>query len=552
MSKSESDTSRYSMNKTLSDFSNEFKINTSSLTIFPPAYNSFIQISPNNEYMAFVQNNMYKIFKKTNNTWAEKFSKELPFGEKKIKGINWSPNNKMFLVYGDNNEHKSLIKAINLDNLDWKCEIEFNENINHSSFYPDSMNIVYIKSIVNILNIFYLLKYTNLNSKNKKDKIKNEYYFLKYDDERCINYLEHNNNIFMILPCFGRRNYNRENSLEIPKDFIIMLVNKKVLKYFPLKTYDLERIIPLRNKYSFFIAVEREFYKHPFYIYNLYGEIMYKSYFENQDPRLLTNPCLLNNKYYETNFLIVQEPNEGKLSVFGCQTILHKTNICFYYEYNKLFDYIEKKKKKKNNHENYKNINVDDNRSKNNCYNISFDNYIFDNYINQNDILFLEEQTIYYNKKSENIIDNGSDISIYKNPIRKLIKVNPFNINICNNEDDYQLHAEISPIKNYICYINKKYPYYLFFGSYYQSGVFKIIKFINNILSFKWSTQQDLILVTFESCSYLYFITKDNYLNYNLGEKEYYNFDNIVWSSSGKDVLISNEEKNIRLVASLY
>ena len=243
MSKSESDTSRYSMNKTLSDFSNEFKINISCLTIFPPAYNSFIQISPNNEYMAFVKNNMYKIFKKTNNTWEEKFSKELPFGEKKIKGINWSPNNKMFLVYGDDNEHKSLIKAINLDNLDWKCEIEFNENINHSSFYPDSMNIVYIKSIVNILNIFSLLKYNNLKSKNKKDKIKNEYYFLKYDDERCINYIEHNNNIFMILPCFGRRNYNRENSQEIPKDFIIILVNKKVLKYFQLKTYDLENFI---------------------------------------------------------------------------------------------------------------------------------------------------------------------------------------------------------------------------------------------------------------------------------------------------------------------
>ena len=50
--------------------------------------------------------------------------------------------------------------------------------INHSSFYPDSMNIVYIKGLFNILNILSLSK--------KANKKRNVYYFLKFDDERNI------------------------------------------------------------------------------------------------------------------------------------------------------------------------------------------------------------------------------------------------------------------------------------------------------------------------------------------------------------------------------
>ena len=120
--------------------------------------------------------------------------------------------------------------------------------------------------------------------------------------------------------------------------------------------------------------------------------------------------------------------------------------------------------------------------------------------------------------------------------------MNPFEVNECYNENDYLLHSEISPIKNYICFLNKKFPKYLFFGNYYQSGAFKIIKFMDDILSFKWSMQQDILLVTFLNSPFIYIISKDNYLNYNLEEN--YNFDNITWSSSGKEVILSNEKNN--------
>ena len=71
---------------------------------------------------------------------------------------------------------------------------------------------------------------------------------------------------------------------------------------------------------------------------------------------------------------------------------------------------------------------------------------------------------------------------------------------------------------------------------------------MNDVINFKWSTEQDILLVTLDS-PFIYLITKDYYLNYNLEEN--YNFDNIVWSPSGKEVILSNEEKNIRMVAIL-
>ena len=84
----------------------------------------------------------------------------------------------MILIYGDNSEfnlnkdvkekvknNKALIKAISLYDTSWNCEIEFNGMINHSSFYPDSMNIVYIKGLLNILNILSLSKKANKKKK---------------------------------------------------------------------------------------------------------------------------------------------------------------------------------------------------------------------------------------------------------------------------------------------------------------------------------------------------------------------------------------------------
>jgi hypothetical protein len=89
-----------------------------------------------------------------------------------------------------------------------------------------------------------------------------------------------------------------------------------VFKFFPANTVDLSRIIPLNNRYSFFIVIDKDFYKMPFFIYNLYGEIMFKSEFSKQTiPRRLTNPCFLYNPNKKTNFIVVQAP-EGRLEIF--------------------------------------------------------------------------------------------------------------------------------------------------------------------------------------------------------------------------------------------
>ena len=208
MSSSEIDLTQTSINKSAMDFSNKFNVNVSSLTVFPPINDCYIQISPNNNYIAFVQNYSLEIFTKENGSWNRTLQHRISFDKKKIKGINWSLDSKMILIYGNSEDNKSLIKVINLNNLSWTCEIGFKGNINHASFYPDSLNIVYIKSPINILNIFSLLKYNNINSKHyksSKDKIKYEYLFLKFDDERSINYIENNNNTFMSLPIYGRR-----------------------------------------------------------------------------------------------------------------------------------------------------------------------------------------------------------------------------------------------------------------------------------------------------------------------------------------------------------
>ena len=491
MCSNEIDQTQASINKSVIDFSNKFNVNVSSLTVFPPMNDCFIQISPNNNLIAFVQNYTLEIFTKENGSWNRILQHSLTFDKKKIKGINWSLDSKMILIYGDNN-NKSLIKAIIINNLTWTCEIEFKGNINHASFYPDSLNIVYIKSPVNILNIFSLLKYNNLNSKNhknNKDKIKYEYLFLKFDDERSINYIQNNGNTFMILPIYGRRLSDMNNKFQYiePSDYIIILVNKKVFKFFSPNTEDLYRIIPLNNKYSFFIVLDKDYYNKPFLIYNLYGEIMFKSEFSKSTiPRKLTNPCLLYNKNKETNFIVVQTP-EGRLEIFGCQNILSRSDICYFYEYIKLNNFIETNRKSKSiinygsKNQNFPNI------SQENTNNLENENYV-----EINDILFLEEQEINYNEKY--YMNNGvsnDEINFKKNKIkRQLIKVNPFDVELCREENDYLLHSEISQNKNYICFINKKYPKYLFFANYFQSGVFKIIKFKNDVISFKWSSEE--------------------------------------------------------------
>ena len=79
-----------------------------------------------------------------------------------------------------------------------------------------------------------------------------------------------------------------------------------------------------------------------------------------------------------------------------------------------------------------------------------------ENCIYKNDILFLEEKKINNSKNLENQ-NNGIDIEenifIKKNKKNiKLFKVNPFEVDTCYDENDYLLHVEISPNKNYICF----------------------------------------------------------------------------------------------------
>ena len=542
--------------KTLEDFSNEFELNISSLAIISPTRDCFIQFSPDNNYMAYTKNNLLEIYIKENISWKKNFELKLSFLEKKkIKGINWSKDSSMILLYGSDNERQSFIRAINRNDPDWECNIEFKGDINHASFYPDSKSIVYIKSPINSLNIFSLLKHKDLTNKNSSkdiDKIKYEFFNLKFGDERCINYIKNNNNLFMLVPCYGLQSFDKKNIIAtsiLPSDYLIILANKKVFQRFKLITKDLDRIIPINNKNSLFLAVEKEFYKLPFFIYNLYGDILFKSNEYNNVQKILTNPCLLYNENFNTKFILVQEP-EGILEILGCETIITLSKIYFCCNYNKLYD-ISKN--------NIKNNRVNNNIINCNSKNLFFNNFNYNNgnndildsknFFNKDDILFLEEKKI--NKNEENYINgqNTEENNIKKNKNdMKLIKVKSFNMDIfCEN--DYLLHAEISPIKNYICFINKNNPYYLFFGSYYQSGVFKIIKFKNNILSFKWSSIQDVLLVTLDS-PFFYLITKDNYINYELDRN--YKFNNIVWSASGQEVILSSEEIQVKMVAILY
>ena len=87
--------------KRLSNFCDEYNLSMSSLTIFPIYYDCFIQISPNNIYIAFVKNNnILEIYVKENKKWEEKSHTKLSFDKQKIKGINWSPDSNLILVYG--------------------------------------------------------------------------------------------------------------------------------------------------------------------------------------------------------------------------------------------------------------------------------------------------------------------------------------------------------------------------------------------------------------------------------------------------------------------
>ena len=86
--------------------------------------------------------------------------------------------------------------------------------------------------------------------------------------------------IYMIIPCYGKKSLDRNDIIKqgiAPSDYIIILLDRKPFKCFKPRTINLDKIIPFSFAYSsFFIVVEKDFYKCPFYIYNLYGEFISK------------------------------------------------------------------------------------------------------------------------------------------------------------------------------------------------------------------------------------------------------------------------------------
>ena len=83
----------------------------------------------------------------------------------------------------------------------------------------------------------------------------------------------------------------------------------------------------------------------------------------------------------------------------------------------------------------------------------------------------------------------------------------------------------------------------MFFSTYYQIGVFKIIKFCKDITCFKWSTQKDILLVTIDD-SIFYIITKD----YKNVEKNFNELLNILDELFDKKV----NEKEVLPVSKKY
>ena len=85
MNTSEINLTQTSINKSIIDFSNKFNVNVSSLTVFPPMNDCFIQISPNNNHIAFVKNYSLEIYTKENGSWNCTLQHRISFDKKKIK-----------------------------------------------------------------------------------------------------------------------------------------------------------------------------------------------------------------------------------------------------------------------------------------------------------------------------------------------------------------------------------------------------------------------------------------------------------------------------------
>ena len=67
----------------LSELNNEFDINSTSLMLFPPVINTYIRISPDNKFIAFLHNKILEIYTKENFEWKKKvFEQEITYFEK--------------------------------------------------------------------------------------------------------------------------------------------------------------------------------------------------------------------------------------------------------------------------------------------------------------------------------------------------------------------------------------------------------------------------------------------------------------------------------------
>lgn len=492
------------------NFGNEFEIG-SSLYSVPLNKNTFINFTPNNDKILFLNQNTIEIYVKENIKWEKKFTRPLRLNvdSSKIKGVDLSKNGNFYLVYY-NQDEKGYIYVFNLVESSWSCKLEFIGNVGYACFHPDSFHIMYIKTAINTLNIFSLC-----------DENPNKYEFkmLKFTDKRSVNFLEYNNNIYTIVSCYGiiNKNSQKKNSVQRAalykvkdlKNYIAIILNKKIYNFFEINC-DVNIIMPLnyKNQSPYFIVIETD--KHlnfntKFIVFNINGDVIFNS--ENKKDKIYyLNPMISQN----SNFILAQQQDKDSLEIFTFNSTFKNENN--FYSFN------------------YKNL-VNEKRLKT------------DNFYKIDDIIFLNEK----NDEVNSLIDsklNDNNNNVKKNRKLFIVENGLEEFDFSGIKEKCLFHAEISPEEQLIAFYNKNCPKYLFLGRTYQSGVFKIIKFLDDILCFKWNTKKDLLLVLLNTSTF-YLISKKSYINFDMGKThQNRHYNDISWSPSGQEVILSNDSNN--------
>lgn len=524
------------------EFSNYHEnIGISNIRVFSLKDESIFKFSPNSNNLAFYHNLRIEIYSKNNN-WERIVSYNFNRNCGEIKDLNWSLDSKMLLIYFNRNGEESYEKVINLDDsTSWNCEIKITGRISYSCFYPDSKSIILLKDRINILKIYDLTK------KNLQKKYSvYEYSFLKFVDQRAINFIKYNEKNYLLVPIlkFNENNKNKKNQKKYV-DYILVIEEKNNCKYINVQTQDLDKIITINNGLNYFMITEKEYdSKRPFfYLYNILGELL--------------NIIKLNDEFEIKNyinpivspsgeFFIVQNLDKKRQEIIACKTIICETGINF--------DILELTKNKQNITYLEEKILVSlqkDSFELNDLSSNSESNFPF----NFNSLFTLingEKKNInseknYCNKNPKIINYNNNNKNTNKNNIneRKLMKVNKINYYEKSKEI---CKIEISLKKKCIAFMTKDNSNILFFANFFKSNdIFKVIKFSSNILCFKWNSSYEILLVTLDS-PFFYLIDKDYYVSYDLLEN--YFIDQITWSSSGKEVILTSQKRKINLIIS--